>query len=28
VKMFKNAREDYKKVVNDGFAKMEELFIQ
>lgn len=28
VKMFKNAREDYKKMVNDGFVKMEELFIR
>lgn len=27
VKMFKNAREDYKKMVNDGFVKMEELFV-
>lgn len=24
VKMFKNAREDYKNLVKDGFAKMEE----
>jgi polyhydroxyalkanoate synthesis regulator phasin len=27
VKMFKNARDDYKKMVNDGFVKMEELFL-
>jgi hypothetical protein len=28
VRMFKNARDDYKKVVADGFTKMEELFLQ
>jgi hypothetical protein len=28
VKIFKNARDDYKKVVTDGFAKMEEMFVQ
>ena len=28
VRMFKNVRDDYKKVVTDGFTKMEELFIQ
>jgi hypothetical protein len=27
VKMFKNAREDYKKMVSDGFVKMEEPFV-
>ncbi len=26
VKFYKKAREDYKKAVDDGFAKMEELF--
>jgi hypothetical protein len=28
VKMFKNVRDDYKKVVTDGFERMEEVFIQ
>lgn len=28
VKIFKNARDDYRKVVTDGFTKMEELFVQ
>ncbi len=27
VKMFKNAREDYKKMVTEGFVKMEEPFV-
>ena len=27
VKMFKNAREDYKKVVADGFDRMEQVFV-
>ncbi len=27
-RMFKNARDDYKKVVADGFTKMEELLLQ
>lgn len=27
VKMFKNAREDYKKMVSDNFNKMEEPFV-
>jgi polyhydroxyalkanoate synthesis regulator phasin len=27
VKMFKNAREDYKKMVSDNFVKMEEPFV-
>jgi len=27
VKLFKNAREDYKKMVNEGFVKMEEPFV-
>ncbi len=26
VRMFKNARDDYRKVVTDGFTKIEELF--
>jgi hypothetical protein len=28
VRMFKNVRDDYRKVVTDGFTKMEELFLQ
>jgi hypothetical protein len=28
IKMFKDARNDYKKVVTDGFDKMEEFFVQ
>lgn len=28
VRMFKNVRDDYRKVVTDGFVKMEELFVQ
>jgi hypothetical protein len=27
VKMFKNARDDYKKVVADGFDRMEQVFV-
>jgi polyhydroxyalkanoate synthesis regulator phasin len=27
VKMFKNARQDYKKMVSEGFVKMEEPFV-
>jgi hypothetical protein len=28
IDMFKNARDGYKKVVTDGFEKMEEMFVQ
>jgi polyhydroxyalkanoate synthesis regulator phasin len=28
VEFYKKAREDFKKAVDEGFAKMEELFIQ
>jgi sugar-specific transcriptional regulator TrmB len=27
IEMFKKARDDYKKAVNDGFAKIEEIFV-
>ncbi len=28
VKMYKDARDNFKKAVDDGFAKMEEIFVQ
>ncbi len=28
VKMYKEARDNFKKAVDDGFAKMEEMFVQ